>query len=382
MLFMCGIGFATIPFVLTLKPKTETLSQKLARVDWIGGFIFIASLTSLLVAVSWGGSEHPWKSAQTLCPLLIGLAGIVAALYYEGYIAKEPFLRRSLFHDISSCAAYFASMSHGLVLYGELYYAPLFLLSCWQSSPIETGVRMLPITIMCAPAAAFTGIFITKRNSYRWAVWAGWLITTFATGLFQFLNPTTPLVAWVLIIIVLGIGLGMILTSQNFATQALCSPVDHGAAAGMYMFLRRLGTALGVGLGGSVFTNVMKHSLQSKGLDSNIASNAEAFIPTLVSLSADDPAKKLLLDAYADGIHGVFYFFLGISIFSGLLALLIKKKDMNKELQTDHKLEKAKNTVVSRMLETSASSTSKVRDSVGNRTYQSGTESIKEHQDE
>ena len=48
-----GIAFVTVPFVLTLKPQKESLKSKLARVDWLGGGLFIASSTAFLIAISW-----------------------------------------------------------------------------------------------------------------------------------------------------------------------------------------------------------------------------------------------------------------------------------------------------------------------------------------
>jgi hypothetical protein len=112
----CGFGLATIPFLLTLKPRTETMGEKLARVDWIGGFIFVSSATSFLIAISWGGSQFPWNSAQTLAPLIIGAFGLGGTYAWERYGAREPFLRHSLFNSISAVATFFCAAAQGLVV--------------------------------------------------------------------------------------------------------------------------------------------------------------------------------------------------------------------------------------------------------------------------
>jgi predicted membrane channel-forming protein YqfA (hemolysin III family) len=112
----CFIGFVTIPLVLTLKPRTSSLKEKLARVDWTGGFFFISSCTAFLIAISWGGTQEPWSSWRTLVPLLLGILGIIGTLVWEGYGAKEPFLKRSLFEGVSSYAAYFGAMVQGLLV--------------------------------------------------------------------------------------------------------------------------------------------------------------------------------------------------------------------------------------------------------------------------
>lgn len=112
----CFLGFVTIPLVLTLKPRTTSLKEKLARVDWFGGFLFISSSTAFLVAISWGGTQESWGSWRTYVPLELGSLGIVGSLLWERYGAKEPFLKRSLFHCVSSYAAYFGAMVQGLLV--------------------------------------------------------------------------------------------------------------------------------------------------------------------------------------------------------------------------------------------------------------------------
>jgi 4-amino-4-deoxy-L-arabinose transferase-like glycosyltransferase len=112
----CFIGFVTIPSLLTLKPRTESLKEKLFRVDWIGGALFISSSTSLLIAISWGGTQESWSSFRTIVPLVLGILGIVATGLWERYGAREPLLRPSLFYCPSSFVAYAGTMIQGLLV--------------------------------------------------------------------------------------------------------------------------------------------------------------------------------------------------------------------------------------------------------------------------
>ena len=54
---ICGFGLVAVPYLLTLRPKKATAQEKLSRIDWIGGIMFTGSATSLLIAVSWGGTQ-------------------------------------------------------------------------------------------------------------------------------------------------------------------------------------------------------------------------------------------------------------------------------------------------------------------------------------
>ena len=90
-----------------------SVRTKLARVDWLGGFLFIASLTSFLIAVSWGGSQFSWGSFHTIVPLTLGAVGIILPLALEFKIVKKPFIKRELFAKKDMIAACICAFING-----------------------------------------------------------------------------------------------------------------------------------------------------------------------------------------------------------------------------------------------------------------------------
>jgi MFS family permease len=52
----CIIAFVALPITLRLQHKTGSILDKLKTFDWIGSFLFIASLTSFLIPLTWGKS--------------------------------------------------------------------------------------------------------------------------------------------------------------------------------------------------------------------------------------------------------------------------------------------------------------------------------------
>jgi MFS family permease len=112
----CGIGLAMVPLVVRLEKPEAAFSDMFFRVDWVGGFLFIGSTTTLLMAVTWGGSQFPWGSYQTLVPLLVGVAGCVVTILWEKWGAKFPFIRLSIFETRSAFAAYTCATTQGLLV--------------------------------------------------------------------------------------------------------------------------------------------------------------------------------------------------------------------------------------------------------------------------
>lgn len=67
---------------------TRATKQKvLKELDYVGIFLFVAGLVLFLIGLSWGGQIYPWKSANTLCTLLIGLA-LIVGFFFWGKFSK------------------------------------------------------------------------------------------------------------------------------------------------------------------------------------------------------------------------------------------------------------------------------------------------------
>lgn len=174
---------------------------------------------------------------------------------------------------------------------------------------------------------------------FRWAVWAGWALSILANGLLIIWDQNTSTAAWATILVLVGLGHGLILNAQNFATQAIALPGDEAQAAAMYAFLRSFGMALGVGIGGSVFQNVMMIKLDDYGLPDTIARNAETYI-TLIYSDPNFPAdqKAQIISSFVHGFRGVFGLLCGLAGVGGIASIFIGHFKLDKELVTEHTL--------------------------------------------
>lgn len=61
----------------------KTRMQQTKRLDWVGMFLFTAGCVLFLVGLSWGGTACPWKSAEVICTLLIGITTL-ACFFVHG----------------------------------------------------------------------------------------------------------------------------------------------------------------------------------------------------------------------------------------------------------------------------------------------------------
>ncbi|KNG52046.1 MFS general substrate transporter [Stemphylium lycopersici] len=259
----CGIGFLIAIFLVRLNPVAElTLAQKLKRMDWIGACLFIGSMTSLLLGISWGGIQHPWSSGATVAPIIAGLFGLFAFFVWQLYRKEHTLLPIAIFRNWSAIAAFYGALINGLLILLDI-------------------------------------------------------------------NTSTAVTS--ILLAVLGVGMGMVLTSINIGIQAISKPEDAAMAASMYGFLRSLGMPIGVAISGTVFSNSMSGKLSDLGLPTAIAHDSERYVLVLQTME-DSLEKRAILKSYMTGFDSVYIMITAISASAFLVSFIIKKHSMDKIL--------------------------------------------------
>jgi MFS family permease len=328
----CGLGLiAAIFFVRLDRVDDLSLVQKLKQTDWIGAFLFLGGMTSFLVGLSWGGVQHPWTSAATLAPIITGLAAILVFGWWQHFAKPHSLLPMSIFYNWSIIAAFYCALVNGLTTFTALYYIPLYLMSVRGNSSITAGKDVIPALCLMIPGSIVVSVLSSRLGRFRWAVWGGCALTTLACGLLILFGLHTRMAMFYGILAVLGVGLGMVLTSVNISVQAISDPENCAMAASMYGFFRSLGMPLGVAISGTVFQNTMSDHLSSLGLPIEIAHDSERWVYILRSMG-DSPKKTAILESYMKGFESVFILMTGLAASALIASFLIKKFSMDKLL--------------------------------------------------
>lgn len=292
----------------------------------------------LLIFFLQGGVSYAWSSWRTLVPLVLGAAGLFVFVLYEEYIAAEPLIRTSVFKNRSAVVNYMGTLLHGMILWCLLYYAPLYFEAVKGYSPIIAGVSVFPETFTVAPLSVITGIAVTITGRYRWSLWAGWVLSTFGTGILYLMDVDTPVVSWIFLNLVVGIGMGILFPAMAFAVQASTKNEDLAFAVAMFSFLRAFGQAVGVAVGGTVFQNQVRKKLLVYPL---LASKAEEYSrdsSSLVQIIKQMPEgleKMQLRQSYADALKIVWVTMCAMSAVALILSLWTKEHDLNRPLETE-----------------------------------------------
>ena len=334
-----GVGFIGITLFLKLSHRKRSLSTKLRELDYVGSGLFIASITAFLIPLTWGGVQYAWDSWHTLVPLILGAFGLLAFGLYEASISSTTLIPMFIFSNWTTCILYMGSCFHGLILYALVYYMPEYFQAVKSYSPIISGVAALPQTATVVPCAVAVGVVVGITGRYRWAIWAGWLLTTFGCGLLIKLDVDTSIAAWIFLEAVSGLGIGLLFPSIALAIQSSVPQTEAAMAATLVLFFRSFGQALGVAIGGTILDNRMQANLQNViGLPQSSGSYATgtvALVEQLKAMPHGSPIAVAIRNAFASSFQTIWAVMCGFAGLNLIAHFLIKEYDMNQEHITE-----------------------------------------------
>ncbi|KAJ5522930.1 hypothetical protein N7494_013244 [Penicillium frequentans] len=334
----CGIALLLIAIFLRIDRPPVLLRDRLAKVDYCGAVLFVASLTSFLIPVTWGGVMYSWDAWQTLVPLMLGVAGLGLFAVHEALVADEPLIPLALFRNRTLQMSYLGIFLHGLVLWSLVYYLPLYYEGVLGYRPVISGIAVFPECLTVAPISVVTGLLISKSGNYRWALWMGWPITALGLGVLCLLNSHTSIPRWVFINLPAGLGCGMLFPAVQLAVQAAADPATLTIAATMTAFFRVLGQAVGVAVGGVIFQNRMKAQMGHHphlGLAADQwVQDASSLVSYIRKLPGDSSLRQVLVTMYASSLMVVWASMCGVAAVGLFSSSFVKRYPLVRKEQT------------------------------------------------
>ncbi|CDO74981.1 hypothetical protein BN946_scf184945.g53 [Trametes cinnabarina] len=343
---LAGICFVLVAVFLRVRTPEGSMREKLTRIDWFGNFLIIAGTTLALLALTWGGIQYPWNSAHVLAPLIIGFALIGLFLVYEAFVPLEPTTPLDILRNRTALGGNLATFAHGILTMSAMFYIPVYFQACMDATPINSSVKMLPTTLVCAPMTIIFGVVIKKVQKYRAVNYFGWALLLIGFGLFTLLKADSPTSMWAGFQVITAAGLGIIWGATIFPILASIPVSRMAAAIGFYGFLRTFAQTWGITITATILQNELKKNLPSEFV-ARFPEGVEiayAAIPLIPSLP--EPLRTEVRVAFATSMSVVWKVMTGIAGAGFLTLFLLKEIPMQTYTDTRYGLE-AKGTTTS-----------------------------------
>jgi EmrB/QacA subfamily drug resistance transporter len=253
------IGIAAI--ALTLSKVGESRNPEGSRIDWIGTVTFTAALFLLVFAIIRGNSVG-WGSTQIVL-LFLGAGALLIVFLVSQFVQQEPMLDVTLFRKPTFGGAALVAFALSASMFAMFLFITLYLQTILGLSPLQTGLRFLPLSVLSFFTAALSGNLSTKVP-VRFLLSGGLLLVGAGLLLMRGLTVSSHWTALLPGFIVAGVGIGFVNPALASTAIGVVPPQRSGMASGINTTFRQVGIATGIAVLGAIFESRLKTELAPK----------------------------------------------------------------------------------------------------------------------
>lgn len=240
-----GVGAIAVVYLKLRESRDPTAT----RIDWAGVVSFSGALVLLVFALV-RGNEEGWVSPLIVALLVVAGALFVAFIVIESRVA-EPMLPGSLFKLPAFTGVQLAAFAVSGSMLALFLYLTLYLQSYLGYSPLEAGLRYLPITLMAFVFGPIAGALISRVPS-RLLMSAGLGIAGLGMLLMSGIDVGSEWTTLLGGFLVAGAGLGLLNPVIADAALKVVPKEQSGLAAGINDTFRQVGIAVGIAVWGAI----------------------------------------------------------------------------------------------------------------------------------
>lgn len=326
--FWINIPLGILAIIGIAKFLHENIEKKKPQIDYIGAFLLTVSISSLMIVLVEGGVNWAWSSPKAISLIGISLLAFLLFVIQEKR-TPEPMMPFSIWKERSILIANLASLTTGVILIGISSFLPAFVQGVMERSPIVAGFTLTTMSIGW-PLASWSAGRLLLKIGFRSTSIIGGLSLILGCIVFSTLSPEAgPLWAACGSFLV-GVGMGLTLTTFIVSIQSTVSWHQRGIATAANMFMRNLGNTIGAALLGGILNNRIMFYFKEKGQG---AAEDLTIDSTNILLNEEERnklaggVKALLQDGLTFSLQSVYYTVLIFAVVSFVLIMLLPKKE-------------------------------------------------------
>ncbi|MET9509461.1 MFS transporter [Streptomyces flavidovirens] len=307
------IGIIALVFSALVLPQSKNAAGR-HRFD-VPGVILLAVGLLVVVFGVVKGETWGWSSGSTLGALAVGIVILLVFGWYETHI-EHPLLPMRLFRSPALTIGTIITAVNFFVLLGVIFFVMLYLQNVRGFTPVEAGVRTLPLSLASVVASPL-GAKLTEKFGARLTMPLGMVLQAAASFAMLGWGVHSSYAAMWPPFIALGLGVGMVMAASSDAIVGSAPVKDAGVAGGLQATALQVGGALGtsvlVSLISSRVGSTLTGELAGAGVPASMAEKMheakDAVAMGVAPVSGDMPAqlKAAVIEgsgqAFVNGVH-------------------------------------------------------------------------------
>src|SRR5947209_8218973 len=261
-IFYLNIPLGIAAVMMLQATLRENVVRREHRIDYEGVTVLTLGLSVAILALLEGGVDWAWASPQSL-GLFAAAAVLLAMFIFIERGAQEPILPPWVFSRRILVAGNIASVAVGAVLIGQTSYVPTYAQGVVGVGAVLAGFAMAAMSVGW-PLASSQASKLYLRLDFRNTALIGSVFVIGGCLLFaMYVQEDSGLGRVALASFVTGIGLGFASIAILVAVQSVVGWNRRGVVTGANMFMRSLGSAVGVAVFGSIANSTIAAQLSN-----------------------------------------------------------------------------------------------------------------------
>jgi EmrB/QacA subfamily drug resistance transporter len=270
------IGLAAVGLTMRLPDRR---SDRVPLGYDFGGLIYV----TIFVATTLLALEQVQRGDLSMLPLgssmlAVGLVALVLLVLHENRTAS-PLIPLKLLRKPEIWHSDALAACHGAALVSLITFLPVYLEVVRGTSPSETGLLLVPLTIGIGAGSLLTGRFVNKTGRTTIFPIVGLVIVTASLVGLAIWASALNNTAFALLLLVIGSFMGTVMGVVQVTVQFAAGTARLGEGAASVQFSRSIGAAFGTALVGTmlfatltirnpeaarIFAEMVQHGAQAK----------------------------------------------------------------------------------------------------------------------
>ena len=249
-IFLVNIPIGVAAVVISVFRLRESSDPELGSIDPFGLVMLTGGLFSLVFALI-EGNKRGWGSAF-IVTFFVAAAALLAGFVIQQARRAKPMLDVRLFRVPAFTGTQITAFALSASIFAMFLYLTLYLQNILDYSPLQAGLRFLPISCLAFISAPISGK-LSAQVPIRLLMGGGLALVAVSLWLMTGLTPTSSWTALLPGFIIGGLGIGIV--NPALATSAISTVrrEQAGVGSGINATFRQVGIATGIAALGAIF---------------------------------------------------------------------------------------------------------------------------------
>jgi EmrB/QacA subfamily drug resistance transporter len=261
-IFFINPPIAAVAVAVTLFAARESRDESVSRsVDLPGIGAITVGLTAIVLALVEGNEWH-WGSTRTVALLATAAVALVAFVAIE-LRSRAPMVDFAFFRSRSFLGSNVVAFLVSFAMLAMFFFISLYMQNVLGYSPLQTGVRFLPTTLVIIVMGPLAGR-LTDRVGPRPLITLGMIVV--AASLFIQSHITVHSGYGLLLpgFLLMGFGMGLVMSPMSTAGMNAVDRTKAGVASGVLSMSRMVGGTFGVAVMGALVAAIGRTKINER----------------------------------------------------------------------------------------------------------------------